>query len=151
MTWLLNASRAFGTTCANFPYGVENPQEQRLRKKQPKILEHLRLHGKYLIPGNGITTTSLIAVILRGILLNLLVWLPLAVALLVCLRIGMAYYPKPENGLGLLLCLAGIIGVRSRMRGRHERATLSRRTGAHCFWTRSAIWTRGCRASCCAL
>ena len=85
LTWLLNACRAFGTTCANFPYGVEDPRKERRRKKQSNILKHLRLHGKYLIPGKGITTTSLIAVIFRGILLNLVVWLPLAVYIMVVL------------------------------------------------------------------
>ena len=37
------------------------------------------MHGKYLTPGQGITATSLAAVVLRGIVLNILVWLPLAV------------------------------------------------------------------------
>ena len=85
LTWLLNARKALGTTCANFPYGVEDPRKERRRQTQNNILKHLRLHGKYLIPGNGITMTSLIAVILRGILLNLVVWLPLAVFLMVVL------------------------------------------------------------------
>ena len=35
--------------------------------------------------------------------------------------------------------------------GRPGRATLSRRTRVRCFWMRSAIWTLGCRRSCCAL
>ena len=92
MTWLLSdkvrnpqKGKDFKTTSDKFPYGVEDPREERLREKESNILKHLRLHGKYLIPGKGITMLSLIAVILRGILLNLLVWLPLVVALMVVL------------------------------------------------------------------
>ena len=62
LTWLLssvakalNNDSVFGTTSTNFPYGVDDPREKRLREKQSKILKHLRLHGKYLIPGKCIT------------------------------------------------------------------------------------------------
>ncbi len=139
LTWLLNASKAFGTTCANFPYGVKDPEEEWRREKQSNILKHLRLHGKYLIPGKGVTTTSLIAVILRGILLNLVVWLPLVVTLMVVLlfvsraiwhivsdfnavgswdaiwsalqKICQACNVKNEGGLDLLLYPAGLMGI----------------------------------------
>ena len=91
LTWLLSdKARKLKdggpwNTSNRFPYGTDDPREVRQRNKQSNILRHLRLHGKYLIPGKGITTTSLIAVILRGILLNLVVWLPLAVFLMVVL------------------------------------------------------------------
>ena len=133
LTWLLSYAagklrkgQAFGTTAHNFPYGVENPRAVRLREGQHNILKHLRLHGKYLTPGKGITTTSLIAVILRGILLNILVWLPLAVAVLVVLLLGCYASVHPswdairsvttdslrrESGLGLLLYPAAFMGI----------------------------------------
>lgn len=41
------------------------------------MLRYLRQHGNYLTPGNGITFFSLLAVILRGMLLSLLVYFPL--------------------------------------------------------------------------
>lgn len=145
LTWLLSDKakklKKDGTcwnTSDKFPYGVEDPREERLRENEPNMLKHLRLHGKYLIPGNGITTTSLIAVILRGILLNLLVWLPLVVALMVVLmfvscaiwhigsfggaissweaiwsaikEICLACIAKNERGLNLLLYPAGLMG-----------------------------------------
>ena len=145
LTWLLSdkaknlrvlqANEAHWDTSANFPYGVKDPREERRRKNESKILKHLRLHGKYLIPGKGITTTSLIAVILRGILLNLLVWLPLLVALMVVLMfvscaiwhiesfgeaisswdaiwsdIKESCLACTEGELDLLLYLAGLIG-----------------------------------------
>ena len=133
LTWLLSAKggelnkgKAFGTTSAKFPYGVENPRKKRLREDESNILKHLRLHGKYLTPGKGITATSLIAVILRGILLNFLVWLPLAVALMVVLLFASYGFEHPSweairnltvyalkngRGLGLLLWPAGIMGM----------------------------------------
>ena len=99
LTWLLSADagrhtgkRVFGTgdekrpdgKVSQFPYGTGNPAENRQRHEgENLILRHLRLHGKYLTPGKGITLTSLIAVALRGIVLNLLVWLPLLTALMV--------------------------------------------------------------------
>ncbi len=43
------------------------------------MLKYLRQHGYYLSPGAGINLISLVAVVLRGIFLNLLVWLPLFV------------------------------------------------------------------------
>ena len=79
----------FGTRPGNLPYGVSDPRRIRPSdSKDPVMLRHLREHGKYLAPGGGITLTSLIAVILRGIVLNFLVWLPLAVALMVVALFG---------------------------------------------------------------
>ena len=104
LTWLLSADAGrntgncvFGTgdetlpdgKVSHFPYGTGNPAENRRRHKDENlILRHLRLHGKYLTPGRGITLTSLIAVALRGILLNLLVWLPLLTAVMVLVLFG---------------------------------------------------------------
>ena len=79
-----NPKPPFGTRPENLPYGVDDPRGNRPRDSQdPVMLRHLREHGKYLTPGGGITLTSLVAVILRGIVLNMLVWMPLAIALMV--------------------------------------------------------------------
>ena len=112
LTWFLSqgfknpkTKEPFSTTAANFPYGVDDPREKRLREKQPRILEHLRLHGKYLIPGKCITVESLIGVVLRGILLNLVVWLPLATAvfvLLSCLTGSLVVVLFPAGMIGIL-------------------------------------------------
>lgn len=64
-----------------FPYGTDSPIIAAPRhppRPEDKFLTYLRSHGQYLIPGGGITLVSGIAVMLRGILLNLLVWLPIA-------------------------------------------------------------------------
>jgi Patatin-like phospholipase len=63
-----------------FPYGSDDPGEARQPEQANapgKMLRYLRQHGKYLTPGTGITLTSVIVVLLRGIILNLLVWIPL--------------------------------------------------------------------------
>ena len=106
LTWLLNAPANCGEFGTIFPYGVDNPRRKRHRMDHPPILNHLRRHGKYLIPGGGITMTSLIAVILRGILLNLVVWFPLAVGF-----IAMLMAVCSQDGLLLLLYPAGFMGL----------------------------------------
>ncbi|MCY4658375.1 MAG: hypothetical protein OXF93_00990 [Acidobacteria bacterium] len=78
LTWLLSRTGGPRSLGWRFPYGL---RRRRIRRWEPGVLRHLRLHGNYLTPGRGITALSLGAVVLRGILLNLLVWLPLAVAL----------------------------------------------------------------------
>jgi hypothetical protein len=46
------------------------------------MLRYLRQHGNYLTPGEGITLTSVIVVLLRGMILNLLVWIPIVAAVM---------------------------------------------------------------------
>ena len=76
LTWLLGRPGTSWNLGARFPFGV---LRRRLAGKESNVLRHLRLHGNYLAPGKGITALSLATVVLRGIVLNLLVWLPLAV------------------------------------------------------------------------
>ena len=76
LTWLLSRTQDPAALGAAFPFGL---RRRRLGGWEPNLLRHLRLHGNYLTPGKGITALSLAGVALRGIVLNLLVWLPLAV------------------------------------------------------------------------
>ena len=76
LTWLLSRREGLDATGAGFPYGV---RRRGLGGNESNVLRHLRLHGNYLTPGKGITPLSLAAVVLRGIVLNLLIWLPLMV------------------------------------------------------------------------
>ena len=74
----------------HFPYPVDPPRQQIHRCADPAQdaqLIYLRQHGKYLTPGHGIDIVSGIAVVLRGVLLNLLVWLPIAALVLLLLRL----------------------------------------------------------------
>lgn len=85
-----------------WPWGSNNPD---LGKKeinetdseaQKKYLEYFRQHGDYLKPGNGITIWSLIAVIIRAIFLNLIVYIPLVTTLIAIVLIastGKDFFP----------------------------------------------------------
>jgi hypothetical protein len=71
-----------------FPYGTDDPRTaSKPDQATPEgaMLRYLRQHGNYLTPGKGITLTSVIVVLLRGIILNLLVWIPIFAALLAAL------------------------------------------------------------------
>ncbi len=71
-----------------FPYGSDDPRDAREpdgSQAEGAMLRYLRQHGNYLTPGNGITLTSVIVVLLRGIILNLLVWIPIVAAVMWCL------------------------------------------------------------------
>lgn len=102
LTWWLSGKagrEGFGTGQRDFPYGSDDPSapddtagtgqargpstNTPLRHAQAAILKYLRQHGNYLAPGGGITMMSGIAVVLCGILLNFLVWLPIAAAVMV--------------------------------------------------------------------
>lgn len=98
LTWLTRNSNAqgadrrftFGMDRDHFPYPVDRPDRQTGRCADPAQdaqLIYLRQHGKYLTPGQGIDIVSGIAVVLRGALLNLLVWLPIAALVLLLLML----------------------------------------------------------------
>ncbi len=73
----------FGAGPDDFPYGTSDPRDPKSldSEEQKANLSFLRNHGNYLAPGNGITLWSGLAVVVRTILLNLLVWIPIAVGL----------------------------------------------------------------------
>lgn len=82
LTWFVgprNADREFGLERKNFPWGIDSGDGG--TPVQAKMLNWLRQHGNYLTPGKGITLLSVIAIVLRGFLLNLVVWVPILVAL----------------------------------------------------------------------
>ena len=74
-----------GDAVAPFPYGTNDPREEPEpdgSRAEGAMLRYLRQHGNYLTPGKGITLTSIIVVLLRGIILNLLVWVPIIAGLM---------------------------------------------------------------------
>lgn len=95
LTWFLsaqaNAERndggmPFNADKAGFPFGSDSPdphQKPGDKPEQSAVLNYLRDHGHYLNPGAGINIFALLGVVMRGTLLNLIVWLPLAILLLV--------------------------------------------------------------------
>jgi hypothetical protein len=90
-----NGKLSAGTGPNNFPYGSEDPDPKRRRHvngyegestdPQTAQLNYLRSHGNYLAPGNGITFFSGIAVVVRTVMLNLLIWISMSAAAFVAL------------------------------------------------------------------
>ncbi|HJP17917.1 MAG: hypothetical protein CMD96_06170 [Gammaproteobacteria bacterium] len=85
LTWFLSKKmedqrdgKKYGLGPNNFPFGTEDPSTD-AGKSSNNLLKYLRQHGMYLMPGKCINFLSLIAVILRGMFLNLLVWFPISV------------------------------------------------------------------------
>jgi len=76
------AAVSFGLDRENFPFGADDPApgaERKANELQQRMLKYLRQHGYYLTPGAGIGAFSLLGVVLRSTLLNLLVWMPIFV------------------------------------------------------------------------
>jgi len=72
-------------TDKRFPFGISDPSlpepgEGIVNGKDRLLtpLQFLRVQGNYLAPGNGLSIWSGIAVVTRAILLNLLIWVPVA-------------------------------------------------------------------------
>lgn len=86
LSWLVSdkankdtGSAAFGVNKGDFPFGTTDPAPEQVQEdsvRQRGMLNYLRSHGYYLTPGAGISLISLLGVVLRGTLLNLMVWLP---------------------------------------------------------------------------
>lgn len=116
LTWFLgpqNKDGKFGLEKDNFPWGIDAGRES--EPLQRKMLDWLRQHGKYLTPGKGITLMSGIAVVLRGIVLNLLVWIPVGIAaFLLLFRLGdwIAGLLKGRSGaIGWLIDLLSAVRI----------------------------------------
>lgn len=81
LTWWLSGSNRTRAKVdydqgQEFPFGTRDPS---LPDPDPNlILRYLRENGRYLTPGNHITIWSGVSIFLRAVLLNLLVWIPLA-------------------------------------------------------------------------
>ena len=87
LNWLTSRDEyRFGVKPEDFPFGTDDPStplsdEEIDASLQSRLLRFLRHHGNYLTPGNGITLVSALAVVLRGFIINLLVWVPLLAGL----------------------------------------------------------------------
>ncbi|MFW5855613.1 MAG: patatin-like phospholipase family protein, partial [Thermodesulfobacteriota bacterium] len=126
LSWFLGpkAGSKFGVGAADFPYGVGHPKtaDSKPAKEQAALLTFLRQHGAYLTPGHGITLISAVAAVLRGVLLNLLVWFPILVVVMggllaiPGLPAGNAWFMKNSPAafrvfLWAALCLAGVFVI----------------------------------------
>lgn len=104
------AGDAFGLGPDDFPYGTRDPApgnpdkiQQDAGDDDAPILAHLRRHGRYLVPGGGISYASGVAIVLRAILLNLLVWIPISAVFMACL-FGLGQMMNGQSWLPDLLC-----------------------------------------------
>lgn len=83
-TQFLPKNGRFGVGSEDFPFGTRDPDAvQRAGNavdNQNKLLVFLRGHAQYLISGHGISFWSGVAVLLRSILLNTIVWIPIFAA-----------------------------------------------------------------------
>ncbi len=82
LTWLRKNGGSLGE---KFRYGTGDPADAAEQYAPNSRLKRLRERGNYLTPGKGVTFLSLVAIVLRGTLLNWLVWFPLGTLLLLVL------------------------------------------------------------------
>ncbi|WP_407152382.1 patatin-like phospholipase family protein [Bradyrhizobium sp. ORS 86] len=75
-----NTQTSFGLGPDDFPYGparLPTEKEGATKKRGRANLDFLRSHSAYLIPGNGLTSWSMAAVLARTIVISLFIWIPL--------------------------------------------------------------------------
>jgi hypothetical protein len=83
----------FGLGVSDFPFGPARPDPDFIGPPAPTLtrgisnLAFLRAHSSYLTPGHGLTSWSILGVLLRTILISSLTWLPMLAACFVVLSI----------------------------------------------------------------
>ncbi len=86
LSWLLrreHADAGFGLDHDTFPYGTDWPGEPKQDgPKQRSMMRYLRQHGNYLTPGKGLNELAAASAVLRAILVNLAVWVPVVTLIL---------------------------------------------------------------------
>jgi predicted acylesterase/phospholipase RssA len=88
LSWWLHKCSNVGLGPSDFPFGSDREPDTATDTPAQKRLRHLSQHGKYLTPGEGITLLSGVAIVLRAILLNLSVWLPVLIIIMMLLVWG---------------------------------------------------------------
>jgi hypothetical protein len=84
-----------------FPFGTIDPADPEERSTWAAPLHYLRTQGNYLMPSRYITIWSGLAILLRAIALNLVVWIPIT-ALVMLLLLWLGYFPA-FRGLPFML------------------------------------------------
>ena len=123
LTWFTSrfCTPPSGTTATTFPFGVDPPARAFVPTVVPakgpptlaaehKLLIYLRQHANYLIPGNGINAISGVAMVLRGILVNLFIWLPLTCIAMLAL-IALDGFKWALWGAGLAVLVLGVLAI----------------------------------------
>ena len=111
LSWLLAAGRGqdrdqatdFGLGNASFPLGTRRPGSRDdddasriaagAELHKAARVTHIRQHGSYLNPDRHVTIWSLVAVVLRGLVVSVAVYLPMLIALMGLLHLGGLFAP----------------------------------------------------------
>lgn len=113
LTWFLHNNGEIGTrnpepppperNAGNFPIGeiYRSRREDIGGNKRAAILNFIRQHGNYLIPGRGLNLVSLVSVVLRSVLLSFFVYFSLLVIALQILGAVGAFLIPTGFGYGL--------------------------------------------------
>jgi hypothetical protein len=121
LTWFTSdQTRSFGVNASDLPYGIDDPTQ--LPPRMPPgtpLLPHLRRHGSYLDPDGAMSLLPGIAVVVRGLLLNLFViWLPIVTFAFTLLRtanrsLGHAVGPAWPRPLTLAAAVMAVFAAAS--------------------------------------
>lgn len=83
-------AQGFGLGRDDFPYGparISRTAEADITTKARANLQFLRGHSAYLTPGNGLTSWSMLAVVVRTAVISILIWIPLIAAFFAALLV----------------------------------------------------------------
>ena len=87
LTWFLHMGKGeAGTDKKNFPLGVRVGDRTNGDKKKNAALNFIRQHCNYLLPGKGLDTISLFAVVIRSMFISLFVYLTMMTLVMAVLR-----------------------------------------------------------------
>lgn len=82
LTWALNRVKGAGTKKENFPLGSKKPSKAKkeflpneTEQNENRLLNYIRQHASYLAPTKALDMVSFVAVVLRGMLMSLFVYL----------------------------------------------------------------------------
>ena len=100
--------KAAGTSKETFPFGEKNIGG-RVGNKRNKVLDFIRQHCNYLLPGNGLDITSLFAIVTRSMFVSLFVYFTLLTVVMAILLKVFAYCPMTS-----FCCSDGVI-IKSKM------------------------------------
>lgn len=78
-----------------------------------QILDHLRRHGRYLVPGGGVNIITLAGVILRAVLINTAMWLPFVLTAMLLLVHALPLGPVrfPVNGVAAMVVPVALAAI----------------------------------------
>jgi len=92
----------YGADRGRFPFATSPREKQENRKRNESLINFMRRNRQYLLPGDGIGVFSLIAVLLRGVILNALVYLPIIAIMFLGLQVLADFLLRTQDVSDLL-------------------------------------------------